>query len=65
MTDEQKAAFVNSQAVCAAAEIAGMQAENAHRVSVGQSIAYGYEAFTAIPNQFSIGHNDVVGLFRS
>ena len=29
----------------AVARIAGMQAENSHRLSVGESVAYGEEAF--------------------
>ena len=45
MTPEQQAAYVMAMAACAMAEIAGMQAENSHRLSVGESVAYGEEAF--------------------
>lgn len=33
------------------ARIAGMQAENQHRLSLGQSIAYGEDAFCICANQ--------------
>lgn len=39
MTPEQQAAYIMSQSACAMAEIAGMQAENQHRISQGYSIA--------------------------
>ncbi len=60
MTPEQKAAFINAQAACAMAEIAGMQAANQHRLSLGHSIAYDEDAFAAVPDRFGIGHNAVV-----
>lgn len=64
MTPEQKAAYIFAQAVAAMADIAGMQAENAHRVSCGMSIAYGEEAFTKVGENYTIHHNDVVGFFH-
>jgi hypothetical protein len=64
MTDEQKVAFINAQTACALAEIAGMQAENSHRAANGNSVAYGDEAFFAIPDKYGIGHNTVVALFQ-
>jgi len=63
MTDEQKAAYIMGQAAGAMARIAGMQAENAHRVSCGQSVAYGEEAFEKVGQDFIIHHNDVIGFF--
>jgi hypothetical protein len=65
MTPEQQAAYVISQAACAMAEIAGMQAENQHRLFLGQSIAYGEDAFAAVAERNFIGHNNVLGMFRS
>lgn len=64
MTPEQQAAFIMAQAACAMAEIAGMQAENQHRLSLGQSIAYGEEAFSGVASRNIIGHNDVISYFQ-
>jgi len=63
-TLEARIAFVNSQAVCALAEIEGMKAENEHRVQCGNSIAYGMEAFLAVPEKYGLGHNTVIAYLR-
>lgn len=65
MTAEQQAAFVMAQAACAMAEIAGMQAENMQRVHRGESLAYTENDFIAVTHRNCIGHNDVLGMFRS
>lgn len=65
MTPEQAAAFIQAQTVCAAAEIAAMQAANRAREEQGHSHAYGEDAFRDVPNEFGIGHNSVLELFRS
>lgn len=64
MTSEQQAAFIMAKAACAMAEIAGMQAENQHRLSLGQSIAHGEENFEAVIMRNGIGHNDVISFFQ-
>ena len=64
MTAEQKAAFIHAQAVCAMAEIAGMQAANQHRLSLGHSIAYDEDAFVGVPDRYGISHNAVLTLFH-
>lgn len=64
MTPEQKAAFIQSQVACAQAEIAAMQAENAMRAVLGQSMAYEESDFTAVPLRYGIHHNAVVEFFR-
>lgn len=64
MTPEQAAAFVQSQTACAMAEIASMHAENREREIQDHTHAYGPEAFRAVPDEFGIGYNDVVGLFQ-
>jgi hypothetical protein len=64
MTDEQKAAYVIAQSVSAFARICGMHAENRQREATGFSLAYGEEAFAAVPDEFGLGHNSVVGLFH-
>lgn len=64
MTPEQKAAFIISQSICALATIEGMKSENTLRALLGESPAYGRDAFNFIQEQFGIGHNAVVKLFR-
>ena len=64
MTPEQKAAFINAQAACAMAAIAGMQALNAERQANGYALAYDEAAFAAVPDRYCIGHNAVVTFFQ-
>lgn len=64
MTDEQKAAYVIAQAMCAGAEVAGMQAENHWRLSRGEALAYREDAFAAIADKYGIHHNAVLSLFH-
>ena len=64
MTEEQKAAYIIAQATCASAEIAGMQAANQHRLSLGHSIAYDEDAFAAIANKYGIHHNAGISFFH-
>ena len=64
MTPEQVAAFVQSQTACAMAEIASMHAENREREMQGHTHAYDGAAFRAVPDEFGIGYNSVVGMFR-
>lgn len=63
MTREQQAAFIIAQAACASAEIAGMQAANQHRLSLGHTIAYDEDAFAAIADKYGISHNAVIAFF--
>lgn len=65
MDTEARAAFINAQAACAMAEIAAMQAENQHRLSLGYSIAYDHDAFMQVQNTYMIGHNAVIEYLRS
>jgi hypothetical protein len=64
MTPEQKAAFLITQAVCAQAEIAGMQAENADRAVRGLSPAYDETAFYAVPEKYGLYHNQVISYLQ-
>jgi hypothetical protein len=65
-TPEQKAALVVAQAALLNCEVAGMVAENQHRMNCGNSIAYGDEAFAAKFKEYEavLGYNSVVGLFN-
>lgn len=64
MTPEQSAAYVMGQAACLMAEIAGMQAANQHRLSLGHSIAYDEGAFQDAINNYQCHHNAAIGLFN-
>lgn len=64
MNKEEKAAFINSQSVCAMIEAMGMQAENKQREVLGNSMAYSDEDFFNLINRYGISHNDVVGFMR-
>jgi hypothetical protein len=61
VTDEQKAAFVIAQCVCATADIEAMKAANAQ---YPQHQPYGEEAFSAIPEKYGIYHDAVISLFH-
>jgi len=63
MTDEQKAAYVYAQAVCAIAEIEGMKALNMQRNVLGHSMAYDDEAFFGVIDKYGISHNAVLTTF--
>lgn len=64
MTPEQKAAYINSQIVCAQARIEGMKAFNHERAESGLALAYDEAAFDAIPDEFGISHNAVCAFFQ-
>lgn len=65
MTPEQTAAFIQSQTACAMAEIEAMKAENTMRALQDFSPAYNETSFRAVPDEFGIGHNSVVEIFRA
>jgi hypothetical protein len=62
MTQEQQAAFVFSQTVCALADVLGMMSENMQRAVCNQSMAYDAKAF--VDAVAHIGHNNVLSLFN-
>ncbi len=64
MTDEQKAAFIISQAAVLSATVAGMVAENMQRQHRGESIAYDESSFEAVYEESGCTHNQVVGFFQ-
>lgn len=45
MLDQSRAIYIQAMVAAAQARIAGMQALNQHRLSLGQSIAYDEDAF--------------------
>lgn len=64
MGPEARVAFVLAQVACAHAELAAMQAENQHRLSLGHTIAYDHAAFMRVQTDYMIGHNVVVEYLR-
>ena len=64
MNEDQDAAYIVSQSVCALIEAMGMTAENNQRIHRGQSMAYTEEAFTALIERYGIHHNSVIGFYR-
>lgn len=63
MTEEQKAAYINSQAVCAQIELEAMKVTNRHDESLGSAPTYAEEDFRAIIGRFVIEHDNVLGIF--
>jgi hypothetical protein len=64
MTPEQKAAFINAQAVSAFAAIVACQAANQERINQGLALAYPEGAIAEIPDEYGLGHNAVIEFFR-
>jgi hypothetical protein len=65
--NEAQTAYVLAQTALLNCERAGMDAENTHRLSVGQSIAYGDEAFQALYDRYAptIGTNAIMEMARA
>ncbi len=57
MTPEQQIAYLNAMVACALIEAKGMEAENLHQVSCGNSISYGKEEFDSLIVKYGIHHN--------
>ena len=64
MTDGQKVAYVQAQAVAALIEAMGMVAENMQRDHQGFSMAYDAKAFQDVILGYGIHHNAVMSLFH-
>ena len=65
MDDAARAAYVVSQAACANARVAAMQAENQHCALTGCTPVYGEKDFDAIQLEYMIGHNSVIEYLRA
>ena len=64
MTDEQKAAYVFAQSVCALAKVEAMKAENMQREAEGKSMAYDEVAFVSVIEEYGIHNNAMITLFH-
>jgi len=62
MDKDQRAAFLNSQSVCAMIEAMGMQADNKQREFKGEAVAYPKEAFDGLQVKYGISHNQATAL---
>ena len=64
---EGEVAFVMAQIALLNCEVAGMQAENTHRLTCGNSVAYGADEFAAVRQQYEalIGSNAILEMARS
>lgn len=59
MDDSLKAAILNARAAALRAEVAGMEAENTHRIQCGNSVAYGDSSFNEAVINNGLGVNDI------
>lgn len=64
MTPEERAAFLNTQAVAAMIKAMGMQAENKGCEMRGETMLYGEEAFNDLIDEFGIGYNAATSYLR-
>lgn len=64
--NEGSYAFVLAQTALLNCRVAGMQAENRYRISIGESIAYGSDEFLAVEREFGalIGANEILEMLR-
>lgn len=65
MEQEFKIAYLNSQILCARAELEGMLAANAQSIARGGYPVYGETDFTSIPARYGIDHNSIMEYWRS
>lgn len=61
MNEQERAAFIQSQSVCALIEALGMVALNMQRQATGNSMAYSDTDFDNLIIKYGIGHNVVIG----
>ncbi len=64
MTEEQKAAYIHAQAVCAQLEMEGMLVANRACEMFSRPHEFGRDDFMKVMEKYVIGHNDVVGFFH-
>ena len=60
MNENQRAAYIISQSICAMAELMAMQAENAQREHSGESMAYRETDFVEVIDRYGLSHNSVL-----
>ena len=65
MDDAARAAYVVSQAACANARVAAMQAENQRDAHLGRSPTFGLGDFMGVESEYMISHNSVIEYLRA
>jgi hypothetical protein len=60
MSQEQQAAYIISQSVCAMVEAMSMQTLNKERELKGHSLAYTEEQFLNLLDKYCVNHNAVL-----
>jgi len=65
--NEGSYAFVLAQVALLNCEVAGMQAENLHRINCRLGIAYGADEFAAVRQKYEalIGSNEILNMART
>lgn len=64
MTPEQRAAFINAQAVSAFAEIQGMVADNENAAANGYTRPYGFQNFIGVRDAHVLDHDQLIRFFE-
>ena len=59
MKDDQKAAYIFAQSICAMGEILGMQAENMQRDAHDETMAYVDKDFFEVCKKYGIHHEEI------
>ena len=64
--NEGSYAFVLAQVALLNCEVAGMQAENLHRMNCGLAIAYGADEFAGVRHRYEslIGSNEILKMVQ-
>lgn len=60
----QEVAYIQTQILCANADIEGMKAENNKRQNRGEAQAYDEDSFFNIPEKYGLHHNQVIAGFE-
>lgn len=64
MDQAARIAFIQSQVLCAYAQLEAMKAENAECVRAGRSLTFDTHHFSSVPDVYRLGHNDVLAYLR-
>lgn len=64
MDQEARLAFIQSQCVCAAAELEAMKLENKANKAAGHPPKYSPDDFRNLPSMFFLHHNQVIEYLR-
>ena len=60
MDSTMKSAFITSQCAVMSAKLAAMQEQNRQDLAAGRLPSYNPHDFENLPDEFGLGHNDVI-----